>query len=139
MACSPGLSREQKGLHQSPPPPGTLREGAEPGDRRRRMRGNLRWASSQKLPCTALSLDPETRRYPTLRSSPAPPKKNTFLQQLKPSTGQPPLYPQMPTSFGLGVVSRWHMLIEGPAQLSPPLQSLLDTLCKMIYSAFHNA
>lgn len=87
---------------------------------------------------TALSLDPETRTYPS--SSPPPPKKKIFfLQQLEPSAGQPPLCPQMPTSLGLGVVSRWHMLIEGPAQLSPPLQSFLDSLCKMIYSAFHNA
>lgn len=76
MACSTRLSREQKGLHQSPPPPRTLREGAEPGDRRRRKRGNLRWASSQTLPCTALSLDPETRRYPSPR--PPPPKKTHF-------------------------------------------------------------
>lgn len=50
MACSPPLRRELLGLHERPPPPGTLREGAEPGEGWRR-RGNLRWTSSWRLPC----------------------------------------------------------------------------------------
>lgn len=53
-------------------------------------------------------------------------KKKKSLQQLEPRSGQPPAHPEMTTSLGSGVVSRWHMFIlEGPTLLPPPLQNLL--------------
>ena len=71
-----------------------------------------------RCPRTGLSPVPEAGRLPPPRTS------SKSLQQLEPSAGQPLTCPQMPTSLGLGVVSRSHMLIiEGPTQLSPPVQN----------------
>lgn len=70
-----------------------------------------------RCPRTGLSPVPKSGRLPPPRPAPR------SLQQLEPPTGQPPTCPQMPTSLGLGVVSRWHILIEGPTQLSSPVQN----------------
>lgn len=67
------------------------------------------------------------------------PTKKKSLQQLEPKAGQPPAHPEMTTSLGSGVVSRWHMFIlEGPTLLPPPLQIFSDPLCKLSPCGFHS-
>lgn len=91
------------------PPPRTLREGAEPGERRwRKRRGNLRWTSSWRLPCGGSRPAPRPASSQSLREGEHPhthTKKS--LQQQETRTVRPPSHPEVTTSLGLRVVSRW--------------------------------
>ena len=91
------------------PPPRTLREGAEPGERRwRKRRGNPRWTSSWRLPCGGPRRAPRPASSQSLREREHPPTHTKKpLQQQETRTVQPPPHPEVTTSLGLRVVSRW--------------------------------